>query len=57
MLLGSEGVGNPSTVVLTNDAANMASIMTVEVIKTYLVATMPKGIICRKTLEIEYRLP
>ena len=47
--LGSEGVGNPSTVALTDDAVEITSMPTVEVIGTSLVARRHEGTVFRKT--------
>ena len=50
LFLGSEGVGHPSRVASNYDAVDMASILTVEVIRTSLVATKREGVICIQTL-------
>ena len=47
--LGSEGVGNPSTVALADDAVEITSMPTVEVIGTSLVARRHEGTVFRKT--------
>ena len=55
--LGSDGVGNPSTVVLTYDAAKGNSTPNGEVIRTSLITIRLEGIVHRQTSELEYRLP
>ena len=49
MLLGSEGVGNTSKVASKNEAVDMASTPTVEVISTSLVDIRCEGAIRRPT--------
>ena len=55
MWLGSEGVGNPSTVVSADDAVEMDSRMTVEVIGTSILSRMHEGIVHRHTSVLKYR--
>ena len=55
MCLESEGVGHPYTVASIDDAFNMTSMPTVEVIRTSLVAIKHDVIVRRQTPELEYR--
>ena len=55
--LRSEEVGNPSTVVSTNNAVDIISTPTAEVIVTFLIARSFEGVVCRQTSVLEYLLP
>ena len=55
--LGSDEVGKNSTVASTDDTVDMNSMPTVDVIETSLVYRRRKGVVCRQTLALEYRLP
>ena len=50
--LGGEGIGKPSTVVSTDEAANMTSTPTIEVIRTSIVTRKIKGVIRKETLAL-----
>ena len=52
--LGSEEVGNPSTVASTSAAVGMASTSTVELTGTLLVARKREGVFCRQTSTLEH---